>query len=154
MLVVVADPDQGRQSAPELGHVPLPLRVVATVMAPCDTLAGWRETNASQSRVGGKIARLSPSPLLSHSSRVRLEVEGAAPIANPTPEQVERGLRWLESAGRDYAILEQQASRYLQAAPNGDGVYLLEYQEGSPDQHFRASRPLPLDDVAGAFVPI
>jgi hypothetical protein len=83
---------------------------------------------------------------------VRLEVEGAAPIDNPTPEQVEQGLRWLESAGRDYAILEQRASNYLQTAPNGDGAYLLEYQEGSPDQHFRASRPLPLDDVAGAFV--
>jgi hypothetical protein len=83
---------------------------------------------------------------------VRLEVEGTAPIDNPTPEQVEQGLRWLESAGRDYAILEQQASNYLQTAPNGDGAYLLEYHEGSPDQHFRASRPLPLDDVAGAFV--
>jgi hypothetical protein len=83
---------------------------------------------------------------------VRLEVEGTAPIDNPTPEQVEQGLRWLESAGRDYAILEQQASNYLQTASNGDGAYLLEYHEGSPDQHFRASRPLPLDDVAGAFV--
>ena len=83
---------------------------------------------------------------------MRLEVEGAAPIDNPTPEQVEQGLRWLESAARDYAILEQRASDYLQTAPNGNGAYMLEYREGSPDKHLRASRSLPLEDVAGAFV--
>jgi hypothetical protein len=83
---------------------------------------------------------------------VRLEVEGAAPIDNPTPEQVEQGLRWLESAARGYAILEQRASDYLQTAPNGNGAYMLEYREGSPDKHFRVSRSLPLEDVAGAFV--
>jgi hypothetical protein len=81
-----------------------------------------------------------------------LEVEGAAPIDNPTPEQVELGLRLLESAGRDYAILEQRASDYLQTAPDGNGAYTLEYQEGSPDAHFRTPRSLPLDDVATAFV--
>jgi hypothetical protein len=82
---------------------------------------------------------------------VRFEVEGAAPIDNPTPEQVEQGLRTLEPANRDYAILEQQASTYLQTAPNGDGTYLLEFQDGSLDQHYRASRPLQLDDLIGAF---
>jgi len=83
---------------------------------------------------------------------VRLEVEGAAPIDNPTPEQIERGLRLLESAARDYAILEQRASDYLQTAPDGNGAYVLEYQEGSQDEHFRALRSLTLDDVASAFV--
>jgi hypothetical protein len=82
---------------------------------------------------------------------VRFALEGAAPIDNPTRQEVEHGLRTLESAERDYAILERQAETYLQTAPNGDGAFLLEFRDGSDDRHFQARRPLPIDDVITAF---
>jgi hypothetical protein len=82
---------------------------------------------------------------------VRFEVQGTAPIDDPTPEQVERGLRTFVDDSRDFAILERQPMTYLQTAPNGDGAYLLEYQDGSLDRHYQASRPLRPGDLVAAF---
>jgi hypothetical protein len=39
----------------------------------------------------------------------------------------------------------------LQTAPDVDGSYVLEIQEGSPDQHYRALRKLQLADLNAAF---
>jgi hypothetical protein len=84
-------------------------------------------------------------------AHVRFELQGALPIDSPTPRQVEEGLHTLESAERDYAILEQDAETYLQTAPNGRGAYQLEFRDGSEDQHLQALHPLQLDDLIAAF---
>jgi hypothetical protein len=81
---------------------------------------------------------------------MRLELDGAAAIDDPTPEQVDQALRALQPDST-YAILERGTSSYLQTAIDGGGRYLLELQDGSPDQHYRVPRPVPLQEVIDAF---
>lgn len=82
---------------------------------------------------------------------MRFELEGAAPVAELTPELVANGLHTLDMADLAYAILEQRPGTYLRAAPAGDGTYVLEILDGSPDQHFWSANTVPLDDVVAAF---
>ena|SRR5690348_18250111 len=86
---------------------------------------------------------------------MRFEIEGAVPIDDVTPEQVEQGLRMLQLSDRTFAILDRAADSYIQTAVDGagdgDGTFVLEYQEGSLAQHYRANRSLTLGDVIAAF---
>jgi len=82
---------------------------------------------------------------------MRFELEGDDPIDNPTREQVDQGLRGLEPSGRTFAILARDDYSYIQTAVEGDGTFVLEFQDGSLDRHHRAARPLPLEDVTRAF---
>lgn len=85
---------------------------------------------------------------------MRFEREGAEAIDGPTAQQVEQGLRALQLPDSSYAILGLQELTYLQTAVDvdTDGTFTLEFQDGSLDEHYRASRPLELEDVVGAFV--
>ena len=52
-------------------------------------------------------------------SPVRFELEGFAPIDDPTPELVENGLHTLYGADIAYAVLELRPATYLRAARAG-----------------------------------
>ena len=82
---------------------------------------------------------------------MKFEVEGEAPIDQPTAAQVDEGLRTLQPSERTFAILAREDWTYIQTAFDGDGTFVLEYQDGSLEQHYRASRPLLLQEVIGAF---
>src|SRR5215471_7225926 len=84
-------------------------------------------------------AQHSSSELLTSSPQMRFEIEGAVPIDDVNPEQVEQGLRMLQLSDQTFAILDQDADSYIQTAVDGagdgDGTFVLEYQEGSLAQH-------------------
>ena len=82
---------------------------------------------------------------------MRFEVEGAAPIDDPTAAQIDQGLRALSLPDRTFAILSLTDSDYMQTSPEDEGSFLLEYQDGSPDEHFRVPEPVALEGVVGAF---
>jgi hypothetical protein len=82
---------------------------------------------------------------------VRLELSDRSAIDNPSSDQVERALRRLGAAGDGYAILASDPDSYLQTSVAGEGGFLLEFQQGSTDQHYRASRTVSLDQTLRAF---
>jgi len=84
-------------------------------------------------------------------SPVRFELEGFAPIDDPTPELVENGLHTLYRADIGYAVLELRPATFLRAARAGVERYMLEVQVGSAEQHFQTARPVPLEDLVAAF---
>lgn len=81
---------------------------------------------------------------------MRFEVEDATPIEEPTAEQVDAGLRTLQVPERTFAILGEDWS-YIQTAFDGDESFVLEYQDGSLEKHYKADRPVALEEVIGAF---
>jgi hypothetical protein len=95
-----------------------------------------------------------PEPPRSHAEqreKVRIDFEAAPPIDDPTPEQVDQGLRALRFPDDTFAVLELRPSTYIQTATEDDGSFVVEYRDGSSDKHFRAARPMRLDDVIAAF---
>ncbi len=84
--------------------------------------------------------------------------EDGTEIEGPTPGQIEDVLCGLDCLhGNAFAILGGDWT-YLQAAQEDDPdfdlpYFVLEYQDGSLDRHYRAADgPLDLDDVIDAFV--
>jgi hypothetical protein len=82
---------------------------------------------------------------------MRIEFEAAPAVDEPTPEEVDRGLRALVFPDNSFAILGSRPASYIQTAVDDDGSFIVEYQDGSPDDHFRAAPPTALDDVIEAF---
>ena len=79
---------------------------------------------------------------------MRLELESGQVVEDAT----ERDLRDL-IAGEDFAILSSDPNTYIQCARTETQEYLLEYQDGALDRHFRAtSSPIRLDDAVSALV--
>jgi hypothetical protein len=83
---------------------------------------------------------------------VRLQFEAGPAVEDPTPDQVTDGLRRLSLTDSSFAILDSGPLSYIQVAAEGEDDYLLEYQEGSVDQHYQASAPVTLDQVTAAFL--
>ena len=81
---------------------------------------------------------------------MRIELEAAAPIDEPTPEEVEHGLRSLRLPDNSFAILEASPGSYIQAAGDEDS-FDLEYQQGSTDDHYRVPDEVRLEEAIGAF---
>jgi hypothetical protein len=80
------------------------------------------------------------------------KTENGSRIIDPTPAQIDAGVRALDPDKNSFAIVSQGEQRYLQVALNPDGVFLLEYRGGSADSHFTASSPImDVDCVASAF---
>jgi hypothetical protein len=84
--------------------------------------------------------------------------EDGTEIVDPTPGQIEDALCGLDCLhGNSFAILGGDWT-YIQTAQEDDpdfGVkyFVLEYQAGSLDRHYRAADgPLDLDDVIDAFL--
>lgn len=91
---------------------------------------------------------------------MRLVLENGMVYENPDATEIERALRSLSWATENsFAILEKADLTYMQTAqeddPNidpQDPFYVLEYQDGSLERHFRAIGPISLDRVIEAFV--
>jgi len=92
---------------------------------------------------------------------MRLTLENGTAYENPDATEIESALRSLSWAtDNSFAILERTDLTYMQTAqeddPNvdpQDPFFVLEYQDGSLDQHFHAvDRPIRLGRVIEAFV--
>ncbi len=79
---------------------------------------------------------------------MRLELESGQVVEDAT----EQDIRTLVE-GEDFAILSSDPNGYIQCARTETQDYLLEYQEGSLQRHYRAtSLPIRLDDVVSVLV--
>ena len=77
------------------------------------------------------------------------------PIEDPTPEQIENAIKNLPGGNHSFVILEARGhgTRFVQAAGSVDEGYLLEYQEGVFDNHFRCTLdPTNADTVTRTFL--
>ena len=81
----------------------------------------------------------------------RLELEGRPPIENPDSAAIEDALARVGTEGSTFATLSRDDVSYIQTAiALGEG-FLLEYQEGSLEAHFRCPQILPRERVVEAF---
>jgi hypothetical protein len=81
---------------------------------------------------------------------MQLELESGRVIAEATEEDILASID-----GEDFAILSASANTYLQCAEQTEMPfgYVLEYQDGSLDKHFRAvDEPIWLDRILSAFL--
>jgi hypothetical protein len=58
-----------------------------------------------------------------------------------------------DDAGRgEFVILQAGEGRYIQAAGEGEGPYVLEYREAGSDAQYRATQPLGKAEVKAVFL--
>jgi hypothetical protein len=80
-----------------------------------------------------------------------LKLENGVEVEAPPMAVIVAGLQSLRNPDNTFAILESEPGTYVQVALNRDGSFTLEYQEGTLDQHFEATRPVTLDELIRAF---
>jgi hypothetical protein len=82
-----------------------------------------------------------------------LIINEAETIENPKSEDVRRAIRKLESKEDNFLVLEKGANRlsYIQAYHEGDRKWVLEYQDGHLDEHFKAMGKLDSNAIVRAF---
>ena len=84
---------------------------------------------------------------------MKLTVGSADPIANPSAEQIRSALDALGDSSDSFAILAASELTYIQTSGTPADGFVLEYQTGSTEQHFRSeSDSVPLDTVTEAFL--
>lgn len=69
---------------------------------------------------------------------IRMQLESGREVVDPSQEQVLEALRTMERNEESYVILERDSpsgDSYIQAAEDPAGGYLVEYQDGSLEQH-------------------
>lgn len=83
-----------------------------------------------------------------------LEICGTRQIKNPTDEQIQSELEILDDSNEDsFAILGSSKMTYIQISGDKNIGFVLEYQEGSVDAHFRATNDkITLNEVVKAFI--
>ncbi len=81
-----------------------------------------------------------------------LELSDGSKIPNPTEDEVALALGKL-LAPRSFAIMTRTKNQmtYVQARPVGDHQYILEFQDGRLDQHYRAAGSLAITQVMSVF---
>lgn len=73
-------------------------------------------------------------------------------IDTPSPKDIDETLRSLDGHHNNFVILGCDEMTYMQTSGSSDMGFILEYQEGSLDEHYRATDDsIPLDQVARAF---
>jgi hypothetical protein len=80
-----------------------------------------------------------------------LEIDGKKAVTNPKTGDIRRAVRTLETKGDGYLVLGKGASglSYIQAYYERDRrKWILEYQDGHLDEHYRANDLLDSDSVA------
>lgn len=80
---------------------------------------------------------------------MKLELESGTVIDDPTEVEIRESIE-----GEGFAILGEDPLTYIQCATHAEtlGEYILEYQDGSLERHFRAvDEPVTLDRVLSAF---
>lgn len=82
-----------------------------------------------------------------------LETGSGLKIDDPSASQIADELASLPGGTDSFAILSQDDDlHYMQTADNPSGGFVLEYHDGSLDQHYRATdNNLPLAVVTNAF---
>ena len=80
-----------------------------------------------------------------------LESERGPVMENPSPQQIRKEIDALDGTGSGFLILARDKLTYMQVARVKAG-FIVEYQEGSTDEHFRAFRELDTNDVAGLLL--
>ncbi|MEM7411118.1 MAG: hypothetical protein AAF430_12855 [Myxococcota bacterium] len=84
---------------------------------------------------------------------MQLELGDGRTCDDPTPDQVSTALRHLGDLDDAFAILSRSELHYVQTAGDPDSGYLLEYQLGSTDRHFRSvNHEVTLDTTEGVFL--
>lgn len=83
---------------------------------------------------------------------MKLEFESRLNIKNPTPDQILKGIQDLDGKTNSFAILSKNENTYVQVAGDFNEGFVLEYQNGSVDEHFVSSnKKLPGYDVVKIF---
>jgi len=91
---------------------------------------------------------------------MRLTLENGTVYENPDATEIESALHSLSRAtDNSFAILENSDLTYMQTAEQDDPsvnpqepYFILEYQDGSMDQHFHAVGSVSLERVIEAFL--
>lgn len=71
---------------------------------------------------------------------MKLEAEGQRAIVDPQSDQIESAVSLLSLPHRSFLILSRSQASYIQAAIVASNRLLLEYQDGSAEQHYRSAR--------------
>jgi len=83
---------------------------------------------------------------------MELSLESGRSIANPNTSEIQAALSVHASSGGGFAILSRDKLTYIQLAGDADSGFLVEYQDGDTDRHFRCEKErVPLDDAIRAF---
>jgi hypothetical protein len=83
---------------------------------------------------------------------MNLETSAGRSVANPSASQIAEELAALPGGADCYAILSLDDLTYIQTAGRPPEGFLLEYQDGSAERHYRSTeRALPLSTVTNAF---
>ena len=87
-------------------------------------------------------------------SAMVLEICGDQQIVNPTDSQIREGLLQLDESRNDaFAILAASDMTYIQVAGDRTVGFLLEYQEGSLKEHYRAADDaIELERIVQTFI--
>ncbi|MGJ8638788.1 MAG: hypothetical protein ACSHYA_05300 [Opitutaceae bacterium] len=70
---------------------------------------------------------------------MKFETENNPPKSNPSTEDVSTGILSIDGEATTFAILSMDDMTYLQTAGSVSDGFVLEYQNGSMDEHYRAS---------------
>ncbi len=68
---------------------------------------------------------------------MKLTLADGTVVENPDNGAIERALRTLDGEANNFAILGADELTYVQTEGGPDRGFVLEYQEGSPERHFR-----------------
>lgn len=79
---------------------------------------------------------------------MKLESENAPTLRNPDA----RGITDSLAAVQGFAILSKDEMTYIQTSGSATSGFVLEYQEGDTDQHYRCPDTLSLPQVTKAFL--
>ena len=83
---------------------------------------------------------------------MRLEIDGETAVNSPTAYDLRDTLQQLKPSGPMWAVLDIRSDFYLQARAVEDEMFVVEYREGGPDRHYRATGMQPRVAVIDAFV--
>jgi hypothetical protein len=83
---------------------------------------------------------------------VNLETGTGRKLTDPSASQIAEELAALSGGGDSFAVLSRDELTYIQAAGARSEGFVLEYQEGSIDQHYRSTEDnLHLSTVTDVF---
>lgn len=79
---------------------------------------------------------------------MKLELESAPTVMNPDADAIVASL----ASVRGFAILSRDQITYIQTSGSAREGFILEYQDGDTDLHYRCPDELSLEQVTRAFV--
>ena len=82
---------------------------------------------------------------------MKLELENESPILNPTEEDIEKEIQKVDGKENGFAILSLDEMTYLQIAGDTSSGFVMEYQNGSLDEHYSTEENVSEKEVIEAF---